>query len=79
MQKKLQTEVSQLLEEVGRLTQQGEREKAYQSSLKATSLAPDEARAVLVAQRWCRGPLADIPEGDAAHRRASAALLRENP
>ena len=45
MQKKLQTEVSQLLEEVGQLTQQGEREKAYQSSLRATSLAPDEPRA----------------------------------
>jgi len=42
MQKKLQTEVSQLLEEVGQLAQQGEREKAYQSSLRATSLAPDE-------------------------------------
>jgi len=41
MQKKLQTEVSQLLEEVGQLAQQGEREKAYQSSLRATSLAPD--------------------------------------
>lgn len=45
MQKKLQTEFTQLLEEVGRLAQQGEREKAYQSSLKATSLAPDEPRA----------------------------------
>ena len=42
MQKKLQTEVSQLLEEVGQLVQQGEREKAYQSSLKATNVAPDE-------------------------------------
>jgi hypothetical protein len=42
MQKMLQNEVSQLLEEVGQLTQQGEREKAYQSSLRATSLAPDE-------------------------------------
>ena len=42
MQKKLQTEVSQLLVEVGQLVQRGEREKAYQSSLKATSLAPDE-------------------------------------
>jgi len=42
MQKKLQTEVAQLLEEVGQLAQQGEREKAYQSSLRATSLAPDE-------------------------------------
>ena len=45
MQKKLQTEISQLLEEVGQLTRQGEREKAYQSSLKATSLAPEEPRA----------------------------------
>jgi hypothetical protein len=45
MQKKLQTEVSQLLEEVGHLAQQGEREKAYQSSLKATSIAPDDPRA----------------------------------
>lgn len=45
MQKKLQTEVSQLLEEAGQFAQQGEREKAYQSSLKATSLAPDEPRA----------------------------------
>jgi hypothetical protein len=42
MQKTLQTEVSQLLAEVGRLVQRGEREKAYQSGLKATSLAPDE-------------------------------------
>src|SRR5690349_15060831 len=42
MQKKLQAEVSQLLEEVGQLAQHGDREKSYQSSLKATSLAPDE-------------------------------------
>ncbi|HKY55316.1 MAG TPA: hypothetical protein VJM08_13455 [Anaerolineales bacterium] len=42
MQKKLQTEVSQLLEEAGQLAQRGEREKAYQSSLRATSVAPDE-------------------------------------
>lgn len=42
MQKKLQANVSQLLEEAGRFAQQGERQKAYQSSLKATSLAPDE-------------------------------------
>ena len=42
MSKKLQTEVSQLLEEVGQLARRGDREKAYQSSLKATSLAPDE-------------------------------------
>lgn len=42
MPEKFQTEVSQLLEEAGQLAQRGEREKAYQASLKATSLAPDE-------------------------------------
>jgi hypothetical protein len=42
MEKKLQTEVSQLLEEARTFAQQGKREKAYQSSLKATTLAPDE-------------------------------------
>jgi hypothetical protein len=42
MQMKLQSEVSQLLEEAGRFAQQGKREKAYQSSLKATTLAPGE-------------------------------------
>jgi len=45
MQKKLQTEVSHLLEEAGQFAQQGKREKAYRSSLRATSLAPDEPRA----------------------------------
>jgi hypothetical protein len=45
MQNKLQTELSQLLEEVGQLAQQGKREKAYQISLRATSIAPDEPRA----------------------------------
>jgi hypothetical protein len=42
MQKQLQAEVSQLLEEARTLVQQGKREKAYQSSLKATSVAPEE-------------------------------------
>ena len=45
MQKKLQGEVSQLLEEARSFAQQGEREKAYQSSLRATTLAPEEALA----------------------------------
>jgi hypothetical protein len=44
MQKKLQTEVSQLLEDVGQLAQQGKREKAYEISLRVTSVAPDEPR-----------------------------------
>jgi len=42
MQKNLQTSVSQLLEEAGQFARQGKREKAYQSSLRATTLAPDE-------------------------------------
>ena len=42
MQPNLQTEVSQLLEEAGKFAQQGKREKAYQSSLKATTIAPGE-------------------------------------
>ena len=42
MSKQLRPEVSQLLEEAGQFVQQGKRAKAYQSSLKATSMAPDE-------------------------------------
>ena len=45
MQNKLEAEVSQLLEEAENFAQQGQREKAYQSSLRATSIAPGEARA----------------------------------
>jgi hypothetical protein len=48
MDQKLQTQVSRLLEEAERSLQQGKREKAYQSSLKATSLAPDEPLAWLL-------------------------------
>lgn len=42
MQKKLETDVSQLLQEAEQLAQQGKREKAYEVSLKTTTLAPDE-------------------------------------
>ena len=42
MQKQLQTDISQLLEEAGTLARQGKREKAYQITLKATTIAPDE-------------------------------------
>lgn len=45
MEKKLEADVSQLLEEAGKFAQQGKREKAYRSSLKATTLAPGEPRA----------------------------------
>ena len=42
MQKNLDPKVSHLLEKAGQLVQQGDREKAYQSSLEATHVAPDE-------------------------------------
>lgn len=42
MHKKLETEVSHLLEEAGQFVEQGNREKAYETSLRATSVAPDE-------------------------------------
>jgi hypothetical protein len=42
IQNELQTEVSRQLEEAEQFTRQGKRQKAYRSSLKATSLAPDE-------------------------------------
>lgn len=45
MQEKLSVEVSQLLEDAQQSVQQGQRELAYQSSLKATSLAPNEPMA----------------------------------
>ena len=51
METKLQAEVSQLLEEAGRFAQQGKREKAYQFSLRATTLAPDEPLAWYIRSR----------------------------
>ena len=45
MDMKLQSEVSQLLEKAGTLAQQGKREKAYEASLRATTLAPGESLA----------------------------------
>jgi hypothetical protein len=51
METKFQAEVSQLLEEAGRFAQQGKREKAYQSSLRATTLAPDEPLAWYIRSR----------------------------
>ena len=45
MEDQLQTEISQLLEEAGTFAKQGKREQAYQTSLKATTFAPEEPRA----------------------------------
>ena len=42
MQNELQSEVSRLLEEAQQSARQGKRKKAYEISLKATSVAPDE-------------------------------------
>jgi len=42
MQNEFQSDVSRLLEEAQQSAQQGEHEKAYQSSLRATTLAPEE-------------------------------------
>src|SRR6476660_6686289 len=92
MQKKLQTEVSQLLEEVGQLAQQGEREKAYQSSLRATSLAPDvplawylrsraaassEEQLMCVSRGSCLAP--NFPDVKKELRTAVQTLLKQEP
>lgn len=45
MQSELPVQVSQLLEEAERSAQQGQREQAYQASLRATTMAPDAPRA----------------------------------
>ncbi len=45
MQNQLRIEVSKLLEEAETFSQQGKHQKAYQSSLQATTLAPGEWRA----------------------------------
>jgi alkylation response protein AidB-like acyl-CoA dehydrogenase len=52
---------------------------AWMAADGASASDPGPSRAALAAQRWCRGPLAELPEGDAAHRRASAAILGLGP
>jgi hypothetical protein len=92
MQKKLQTEVSQLLEEVGQLAQRGEREKAYQFSLKATKIAPDEPRAWYVRSQAASSPEEQLmclsraysldtayPDAKKELRIAVQALLKQEP
>jgi hypothetical protein len=92
MQKKLQTEVSQLLEEGGQFSQQGEREKAYQSSLKATSLAPNEPLAWYLRSQAAPSPEEQLmclsraysldtayPDAKKELRTAVQALLKQEP
>ena len=45
MEEKHQAGISQLLEEAGIFAKQGNRDQAYQSSLKATAVAPEESQA----------------------------------
>jgi len=92
MQKKLQIEVSQLLEEVGQFAQQGRRAKAYQSSLKATSLAPDEPMAWYLRSQAAPSPEEQLmclsraysldtayPDAKKELRSAVRALLKQEP
>lgn len=56
MQKEIQTPVSQLLEEAAQFARQGERERAYQISLRATNVAPDEPLAWYVRSQNAPSP-----------------------
>lgn len=92
MQKKLQTEVSQLLETGGQFAQQGKREKAYQSSLKATTIAPDEPLAWYLRSQTAPSPEEQLmclsraysldpafPDARKELRAAVQALLKQEP
>jgi hypothetical protein len=92
MEKKLQTELSQLLEEAGTFAQQGKREKAYQSSLRATTLAPGESRAWYLRSRnapsreeqlMCLSHAYSLNSNDAETKKelhsAIRALLKQEP
>ncbi len=56
MQKELEARVSQLLQEADQYIEEGEREKAHQSTLKATGIAPDEAIAWYSRSRTAPSP-----------------------
>jgi hypothetical protein len=92
MKQNLQAEISQLLEEVGILIQQGERDKAYESSLKATMAAPDqplawylraqsalstEERLMCLSRAYSLDP--NDPETEDALRTATHTLLKQEP
>lgn len=92
MDNKQKTEVSHLLDRAGQLAGQGDREKAYQSSLEATRLAPDEPaawyvraqnaasneeRLMCLSRAYSLGP--DDPETQTALRTAVYTLLKQEP
>ncbi len=56
MEMELQSRVSRLLENADQFARQGERERAYQSSLEATIIAPDEALAWYLRSRAAPSP-----------------------
>lgn len=92
METELQSKVSRLLEEADHFVQQGEREKAYQSTLKATSIAPDEALAWYLRSRAAPSPEEQLmclsraysldpayPDARKELRAAVQALLEQEP
>src|SRR5574341_959256 len=92
MQEQPSTDVSQLLEEVGQLVRRGEREKAYQLSLKATRLAANEPLAWYLRSQAAPSPEEQLmclsraysldstaPETKNELRTAIYGLLRQEP
>jgi hypothetical protein len=92
MQKKLQTQVSRLLEEAEQSARQGKREVAYQSSLTATSLAPHEPLAWYLRSQTAPSPEEQLmclsraysldpafPDAKKELRVAVQALLKQEP
>lgn len=92
MQKELQTDISRLLDEARQFARQGKREKAYQSSLKATSVAPDvplawylraqtapspEEQLMCLSRAYSLNPA--FPEAKNELRTAVQALLKQEP
>ncbi len=92
MQKELPDQVSHLLQEAEQSLQQGRREMAYQSSLEATDLAPDEPQAWYLRARtapsheeklMCLSRVftldTDLPDAKADLRTSIQELLRKEP
>jgi len=92
MDNKQKTDVSRLLDVAGHLARQGEREKAYQCSLEATSVAPDEPlawylrsqtaasneeRLMCLSRAYSLDP--NYPETQEALRTAVHTLLKQEP
>jgi len=92
MQNELQSKVSRLLEDAEQSVQQGNRQKAYRSSLKATSLAPNEPLAWYLRSQASASPEEQLmclsrayslnpafPDARKELRAAVQALLKQEP